>query len=179
MNIDKLLPYEHKINFYFYDFEKALELSGKIGIKVFSGVELSYKGTDFLVYGLDKEWYLCHPEIMEMEKCKELEFMMNCGALVIQAHPYREDSYIDHIRLYPRSVHGVEVINANRTDFENEMASHYAENYGLFMRGGSDNHMGGKQRKLAGISFEQPIMSVNDFISGIKKGKSKIFTQII
>ncbi|MBQ9920456.1 MAG: histidinol-phosphatase, partial [Clostridia bacterium] len=60
INIDKALPYEEQINFYFSDYEKALELSEEIGIKVFLGIELSYKGTDCLVYGLDKKWFLSH-----------------------------------------------------------------------------------------------------------------------
>ena len=45
---------------------------------------------DFLVYGLSKEWYLSHPEIMEMKKSEELKYLMENGALVIHAHPYRE-----------------------------------------------------------------------------------------
>ena len=66
-----------------------VKVGEQIGIKVFCGVELSYKGTDFLVYGLDKSWYLAHPEIMDMKKSDELKFMMESGALVIQAHPFR------------------------------------------------------------------------------------------
>ena len=119
INIDPSVSYEERIEFYCSDYEKAKELSAEIGIKVFFGVELSYKGTDFLVYGLDKEWYLNNPQIIDMSKRKELEFMAENGALVIQAHPYREAGYIDHIRLFPRNIHGVEITNANRTDEEN------------------------------------------------------------
>ena len=49
LNIDRSLPYEQKIDFYFSDYEKGLDLSNELGIKVFCGVELSYGGTDFLV----------------------------------------------------------------------------------------------------------------------------------
>lgn len=122
INIDSTVPYQEKIDFYFSDFEEGLKLEKEIGIRVFMGVEMSYKGTDFLIYGLDKEWFLAHPEIMDMKKSEELEYLMNSGALVIQAHPYREASYIDHIRLFPRQVYGVEVINACRNELENKMA---------------------------------------------------------
>ena len=54
INIDKELPYEEKIEFYFSDYYEALSLSKEIGIKVFLGVEISYRGTDFLIFGLDK-----------------------------------------------------------------------------------------------------------------------------
>ena len=129
--VDKTLPYEERIDFYFSDCEEAKALAGEVGSAVFEGVELSYKGTDFLVYGLGKDWFLAHPEIEDMKKSEELQLMMDAGALVIQAHPFREASYIDHIRLYPRHVHGVEVYNACRKDFENQMALQYADAYGL------------------------------------------------
>ena len=118
IRLDGEYSYEEGVNFYFSDYEEGAVLGKKLGIKVFCGVELSYKGTDFLIYGLDKEWFLAHPEIMDMKKRDELTLMAESGALIIQAHPYREASYIDHIRLFPRQVHGVEIINASRTDSE-------------------------------------------------------------
>ncbi|MBE6607029.1 MAG: histidinol phosphatase [Ruminococcaceae bacterium] len=173
---DHSIPYEEKINFYFSDYEAGLELAKEIGIKVFPGVELSYGGTDFLVYGLDKEWYLNNPQIMEMKKTDELTLMMECGALIIQAHPYREASYIDHIRLFPRHVHGIEIINANRKEEENAIAEIYAKHYGLLTFAGSDNHAGAGQKKLAGVCTSEPICSVEDFINKVKSGETEIFT---
>jgi hypothetical protein len=123
INVDHSLSYEEKIEFYFSDYEKGVALGENLGIKVFCGVELTYGGTDFLIYGLDKAWFLAHPEVMEMKKSEELRLMMESGALIIQAHPFREAGYIDHIRLFPRRVHGVEVINACRTEEENRMRS--------------------------------------------------------
>lgn len=176
INVDRSKPYEEQIDFYFSDYEEGVEIGKELGIKVFCGVELSYRGTDFLVYGLDKEWYKSHPEIMEMKKTDELSFLMENGALVIQAHPYREATYIDHIRLFPRNIHGVETVNASRTDEENEMAKIYAEHYGLLKFAGSDNHAGAKKQKLAGASFLEPVSDETDFVEMIKSGKSEIFT---
>lgn len=176
LNMDKSEPYRDRIEFYFSDYEKGVALSEKYGIKVFGGVELSYKGTDFLVYGLEKEWYLRHPEIMEMKKSEELSFLREEGALVIQAHPYREASYIDHIRLYPRCVDGVEIVNATRTDEENEMARIYAECYGLLPFAGSDNHTAGRRKKLAGMETETPLTGVSDFMERVRLGKIRLFT---
>lgn len=176
INVDRNLPYEDKIKFYFSDYEEGVKIGREIGLKVFCGVEMSYYGTDFLVYGLDKEWYLKNPQIMEMEKTDELKFMIKSGALVIQAHPYREADYIDHIRLYPRCAHGVEVINACRTDFENKMAKLYAENYDLIEFAGSDNHRAGKQEKLAGMSADKPICDEEDFVFRVKNLQMKTFT---
>ena len=176
INIGSDRSYEERLNFYCSDYEKGVEFGKKIGIKVFFGVELSYKGTDFLVYGLDKQWFLSHPEIMEMTKRKELQFMMESGALVIQAHPYREAFYIDHIRLFPRSVHGIEVVNANRPKFENDMAMLYAKHYNLLEFAGSDNHIGKAQPRLAGIACTEPISDEADFVNKIKNQMTEIFT---
>lgn len=168
--------YEEKVNFYFSDYEKALELSKTVGIKVFCGVETTYGGTDFLVYGLDKKWFLSHPEIMNMKQSDKLKLMRKSGAFVIQAHPFREAWYIDHIRLFPRQVDGVEIINVNRPDEENGLAKIYCEHYGLIKFAGSDNHSAAKQNKLAGVCFDEPICSVEDFIEKAKNGKAEIFT---
>ena len=176
VNVDRSLPYEKQIEFYFSDYEEGCRLAAEIGIKVFAGVELSYFGTDFLIYGLDKEWYLSHPQIMEMDGRAALEFMVSCGALVIQAHPFREAGYIDHLRLFPRSVHGAEIINANRSDFENHMAALYAQNYQLLEFAGTDNHIAGRQVKLAGMCCEEPVSDELDFVDKVKGGLMKVFT---
>lgn len=176
INIDASLSYEERIAFFCSDYEEGVKYGESIGLKVFFGVELSYKGTDFLVYGPDKEWYLQNPQIMDMKKSEELAYLMDSGALVIQAHPYREAAYIDHIRLFPRSVHGIEVVNASRTDLENHMAKLYAENYGLLEFAGTDNHRAGASLSLAGMCSQTPISDEQDFVSRVKNGEMHIFT---
>lgn len=176
VNIDRNLPYEEKIDFYFSDYEEGVKIGKELGLKVFLGVELAYKGTDFLVYGLSKEWFLQHPEILDMKKSDELKLMMDSGALVIHAHPYREASYIDHIRLFPRCVNGVETLNASRKKEENEMAELYRKHYGLLDFAGSDNHAAGKATHLAGMQSETEIISEEDFVNKVKNGELKIFS---
>lgn len=176
LNYDKIAPYEERIRFYFSDYEKGLQIGKKLGIKVFCGVELSYHGTDFLIYGLDKAWYLAHPEIMEMKKSEELPFLMEQGALVIQAHPYREASYIDHIRLYPRSVHGVEIVNSSRPEAENSLAAFYADQYRLLHFAGSDNHVGIRRENLAGMRCREAVTDERDFVNKVLAGQAEPFT---
>ena len=176
INIDKMLPYEEKVEFYFSDYYEALELGKEIGIRVFLGVELSYRGTDFLIFGLDKEWFLAHPEIMDMTKSEELPFLAENGALVVQAHPYRQDRHIDHIRLFPHCIEGVETVNAGRTELENRMADIFADAYGFVKTAGSDNHTASKQTHLAGMESETPLIDEADFIRRVRNGEMKIFT---
>lgn len=176
LNFDKTKPYEEQIEFYFSDYEKAVEIGKEIGLKVFLGQELSDHGTDFLIYGLDKQWYLDHPEIMQMKKKDELALMREHGALVIQAHPFR---LLWVIQLMPVSVDGIEVVNASRTDKENNMAKIYAMNYGFLESAGSDNHIGPKKKNLAGICTKEPIESVEDFIYKFKNKQTEIFTTFL
>ena len=175
INADKGTSYEELLEFYFSDYEEGVKLGKEIGINVFLGIETTHGGTDFLVYGLDKAWYLSHPEIKEMTKSKQLQFFMENGALVIQAHPFREARYIDHIRLFPRCIQGVEVYNACRNEFENKLALQYADNYELIHFAGSDNHVAGKQRKFGGMQSETPIKDELDFVQRVLGGEMTPF----
>jgi len=170
----RALPYEERIRLFFTACREGEKIGREIGLAVFFGVEMG-GGTDFLVYGLDADWYLAHPEIEGMEKSKLLPMLAEEGALVIHAHPFREAGYIDHINLYPRCVHGVEVFNSNRTEFENRMAAQYCENYGLLRFAGSDNHVGAGQGRFGGIATEMPLQDLADFIAAVRDGRAKPF----
>lgn len=175
--IDRNLPWEEMINQFFSDYERAFEHAEKIGgIKVFPGIEMGARGSHFLVYGLSKQWYIDNPCVLSMQNTDKFSFIAENGGFIVHAHPFREDNFIDHIRLYPRHVHGVEVINASRKEFENNMASHYADSYGLIHFGGSDNHSAQNAPRLAGVECETPVNDVEDFIAKAKEGKLRVFT---
>ena len=178
MDVDRSLPYEDRIRYYFSDYEAGAAVGARLGISVFSGVEMSYGGTDFLVYGPDMAWYLAHPEIEGMPKSKLLPMLMEAGALVIHAHPFREASYIDHIRLFPRCVHGVERFNACRSDFENRLAGQYAENYGLIPFAGSDNHTAAGLTTLGGMRTQRPIADEADFVRAVLAREAEPFRRL-
>ncbi len=175
INMDRTRPYAELMEFFLADYKEACAYGEKIGLRVFFAPEISYAGTDFLIYGLSPEWYLSHPEILAMDKRSELEYLMAEGATVIHAHPFREANYIDHIRLYPRSVHGVEVQNSCRTDLENRMAELYAEQYGLLRFAGTDNHIAGRMERIAGMCAETPIVDERDFAERVLKNELKPF----
>lgn len=175
INISPDKSYEERINFYFSDYEEGKKIGEEIGIKVFVGVENALNGTHFLIFGLEKEWFLEHPEIEQMEMKEQLALFSQNGAFISHAHPFREDKWIDYIRLFPGSVDAVEVINAGRDDFTNRMAELYAQNYGKLRTAGTDNHYGGDIGRLAGIETDEPINSVEDMIRLLKEGKTRLF----
>ncbi len=175
---DPNASYAEKLAFYLSAYEEGMSYAEEIGIKVFFGVESSYKGTDFLLYGLTPDWFAAHPEIMDMKKSEQLSFFRSEGALVIQAHPFRQAGYIDHVRLFPDRVDGFEVFNANRTDTENKMADLYADEYKLLKTAGTDNHLGREQIVLAGLAFETPLENENDFVVRVKNSEGRRFIEI-
>ena len=173
---DRTLPYKDQIEFFFTDIEEGERIAEEVGIKFFWGAETSYLGTDFLIYGLSKEWYLAHPEIMEINRKDALALMAEDGALIVHAHPFRDASYIDHIRLFPYHVHAVEIDNCGNKPFQNDMARLYADTYGLPYSAGSDNHISRFTSRLAGVEFDTPLNGVQDFIERMKKGEGHTFT---
>lgn len=172
--VDRNQSWDKMVDDFCLGFENAKKAGEKLGIDVFFGFEYSYHGTDVLVYGLDKQWLLSHPDVMSLGTTEFCDFAHSEGALVIHAHPFREASYINMIRLFPRNVDGVEIYNACRTDFENERAKEYADNYGLFYSAGTDNHVGLRE-SLGGMEFDEKVKNVPDFVQKMKVQKGKIF----
>ncbi len=175
----RALPYETQINLYFKDYEDGLEAGREVGLPVFCGIEISHQGSDFLVYGLDKTWYLSHPEIDGMPIKDFLALAQSEGALVVHAHPFREGGSIDHIRLYPHSVQAVEIHNANRPEFEHRQAIWYAENYGLIPFAGSDIHGKEPHGLRFGICSESPVTDEQDFVKKVLAGKMQVFHKML
>lgn len=179
--VDRSLPWGEWVEAFCKGYEAAKAEGDKIGLKVFFGWEAGYKGTEFLIYGLDKEWLLTHPEIKDATVEEQWKLVNAAGGLVIHAHPFREEFYIPEIRLYPELVHGVEAINATHSSpFShhhinpafNERALEYAKKHNLPITGGSDGHdtllLGG------GIETEEPMNSIMDYVDLIKENKEKV-----
>ncbi|MBE6600592.1 MAG: histidinol-phosphatase [Ruminococcaceae bacterium] len=169
------LPYDERIEFYFSACEEGKRIGEEIGLPVFTGIESTYKGTDFLIYGIDKEYCLNHQDMDKMRKSELLRTLMDDGALIIHAHPFREAWFIDHFRLYPNFVHGVEIFNAARKEFENGAAAEYCKYFNLIRFAGSDNHKGGRRTLFGGMATDTPIANEREFIDFVLSGKAKPF----
>lgn len=146
------------------------------GFDVFFGWEWTFRGTDILTYGLGKEWLLAHPEVWELSINDYCDLARESGAFLVHAHPFREAAYIDMIRLFPRKVDGVEVLNAMRNDFENERANEYADNYGLLKVAASDNHVG-RIKRYCGIKTAKRVRDMREMAELIRRGEVELFTE--
>ncbi len=153
-------------------YRKAKEYGDSIGFDVFYGWEYTispHNGTDLLTYGLDPEWLMEHHEISGLDINEYCDYIHEAGGLISHAHPFRQARYIQFIRLLPAKVDAVEVYNANRTEFENEQALLFAQNYGLLQTSGSDNHHADHQEFLGGMRFDSPIVSARDFVDRLRE----------
>ena len=171
--VPKTGPWKDRIDLFLKGYRAAKKRGDELGIKVFLGWEASCHGTDFLTYGLGEDWLYAHEDCDIMPIREYCDMVRADGGIIVQAHPFREASYIDMIRLMPRSCDGVEVLNARRTDFENARAEEYAANYELTRFCGSDNHSG-MQEKVAAMVLPEPANSVDEILDAIFAGKHKI-----
>jgi predicted metal-dependent phosphoesterase TrpH len=87
-------------------------------------------------------------------------FAQEHGILFYQAHPFRNSMKV----VDPKLLFGIEVCNTHpRHDSRNDIASAWAEKYGLHKIGGSDCH----QVQDVGTSFirtDHPVKNENDLI---------------
>ncbi len=169
--VDRSLPYEEQIDAFCRGYEAVKKAAGD-KLQVFFGFEYSYKGTDFLIYGWDKEDLKKQKIILDLSLKQLSVYCRERGVLAVHAHPFREAGYIDHIRLYPE-VEGVEVYNACRNELCNSLGEYYAKAYSKPVTAGTDIHHF-NQKYLGGMAFENELTSVNDFIAAVREGSGKI-----
>ena len=175
--LHRLLPeadYREKITAFCASYEEVKRVAGT-RLQVFFGFEYSYEGTDILVYGWDESKLKKMEKILSMSMREFCEFCRENSALAIQAHPFREAGYIDHIRLFTQA-EGIETYNSARDERCNRLADFFAEEYGKIKIGGSDmhtSHMG----NLSGMAFDTPLHDEQDFIERLRAGEGKIIRQ--
>lgn len=163
------LPWEERINLFCSGYEQAKEEGDKIGLVVLFGLEWAWKGTEFLTYGLDKDYLLAHPEMEEWDIPEYLTQVRGAGAFISHAHPFRRAPYLTgEIRLIPEFVDAVEVYNCGNAKLEyNLEALEYAKKHGLAMTSGSDGHDVHEMRG-GGMRFATPMNTMADFIRAVR-----------
>ncbi len=162
------MPWKEKVDAFCLGYEEAFDEGRKIGLKVFFGFEFNHHGTEFLIYGLDKSWLYAHPDCVDWAPKKLYEEVKSAGGMMIHAHPFREDSYIPAIRLFPEHVDGVEVFNVGnipRGIGFNEKAYEYAKTLDLPMTSGTDSHDTSPVK--AGMIFDESLKDIQDFMNKI------------
>lgn len=181
--IDPDLPWEEWVEQFFAGYRNAKEAGDKIGLDVFPAWEAGYHGPEFLIYGMTPEWVKKHPELKDATVAQQYQLVHADNGLVIQAHPYREEWYIDKVRLFPDDVDGVEIVNATHSNHKStshnnpvfdERAIEYAKEHHFMTTAGSDMHstslFGG------GMAFPTKLESMDDFVKRIRNREDYVVT---
>ena len=171
--VERELPWPEFVKRYCSGYEEALDEGLRRGLKVFFGWEETYEGDDYLVYGLDKQWLLEHPEVTRWSRAEQFEQVHRYGGCVVQAHPFRAAWYISQIHLAPRLADAVEGYNCGNKPDWNLLGLRYARLSGLPVTAGSDNHHADKmcRENLAGVAFDSPLESIHDYVRAILEGR--------
>lgn len=180
--VDRNLPWEEKVAAYCSDYERAFKAAQGKDFDVFFGIEYNFDGDEYLLYGLDKEWLLKHPEVMSASHQKLFEMVNEAGGLMVQAHPFRMRSYIKQINLHPECVHALEVYNSGNQPEENAKALILARDKDLPCTSGSDmhdarlmeNYIKDKSFKPGAVMVNKRLTSIMDYVQAIKKREHDI-----
>ena len=117
------VSYEQMINEFFDDIENSKRIGKEVGIRFFSGLEMTYINADFLIYGVEREFFLQNSDFAEVSLDEKLSKIKEAGGLIIHAHPFRRMNKKSCVRLFPYQVEGVEVYNTNRVGQNIKFAS--------------------------------------------------------
>lgn len=162
------LPWKERIDLFCAGYEDAKRVGDRIGLNVFFGLEWAWNATEFLTYGLDKEYLYAHPQMEQWDIPTYLTNVRAAGAYIIHAHPYRKAEYIPDVRLFPEYVDAAEVYNCGNTDMDfNRKAMAYAKKHDLAMTSGSDGHDHLKMRG-GGMRFATQMNTIEDLIRAVR-----------
>ena len=164
------LPWKDRIEAYSEGYRRALKAAEGKDFTVMFGVEYNFEGDEFLLYGITPEWLMENERIMDMTRHELYKTMKDAGAMVIQAHPYRERDYLVDIKLTEGVFDGIEIYNAANGDNMNALAFEYAKGLGTLMSAGSDIHFF-HDKPMGGMAFDHKISSIKEFVSSVMSGE--------
>ncbi|MDR1318036.1 MAG: PHP domain-containing protein [Treponema sp.] len=169
------LPWKEWVNRFCRGYEEARREGERLGLDVFFGWEETFEGCDdYLVYGLDKDWLLKHPESRRWTREEQYRAVRDSGGCVVQAHPFRQHFYIQRIILSTGCVDAVEAANAgNHEQSYDALAMRYAQKLGLPATAGSDIHNAEQAfyGELFGVYLDKKLNSIADYVAAIRNRK--------
>ncbi|MCL2198374.1 MAG: PHP domain-containing protein [Defluviitaleaceae bacterium] len=167
----KNISWVEKVKFFAEGYFRAKKEGDMCDLDVFFGLEYSFSGTDFLVYGVTPDWLLEHPGFDKLSLGEFSATVRAAGAYLAQAHPFRDAFWIANPSpADPSLIDGIEVYNASMPDRANKKALAYAEKYGLAKQAGSDAH-DNYLRRPSGILLNYRAKDIFDIIAALTTGQ--------
>lgn len=175
--IDRALPWEEFCRPYEENYLLAKAEGDKIGIDILFGLEEHVgNGKEVLLYGITPEFMYRHPELRNGGLELIYGLAKDFGAVVIQAHPYRDRDYItDPDTLLDASlIDGYEIYNICNRPENNEKAKLMLSDCGRILTAGSDCH-GDNAEIRAGIETDFRISNEKQLAELLKDGNYALF----
>ncbi len=166
------ISWKEKIDYVYKGFNIAKQYGNELGMNILLGVEITLQITDsdYLVYGIDKEFLYENEKIYEYTLEELYKLCNKKGYLLIQAHPFRDD-----IQLAPLEyIDGIEVFNGCQDEVSrNDKALEYEKNTNKILTSDSDFH---RLDDLArgGIITEVEIKDIKQLVQILKNRNYKI-----
>ena len=135
---------------------------------VLLGCELRFVGSanDYLVFGMDEEFLLNHPELHKMNLKSFCALAHLHGFLIIQAHPFRNGMTV----MNPDLLDGYEIYNGHPGHHSrNQIANAWATQFGKIRTSGTDFHHP-TQSPCGGILTSAPIRTQEELLDTLKSG---------
>ena len=177
--IPRRIPWEDFVREYELDFLECKKYAEIYGVDVIFGVEEGIgDGLEILCYGITPEVLYEHPELRYMDAEIWYEVMDSCGALCIQAHPFRDRPYIrEPLVLPPGLIDGIEVFNYENTYEENLRAKEFASEFsGLILVSGADTHIP-ETACRAGIETNRRITNEKELVEVLVSGEYSLIEE--
>lgn len=181
--VDRSLPWKEWMTLYAKGYYDAKSYGDAHDLDVFFGMETGFLGIEFLIWGLDPEWFIENEKLRTCTIEEQYDLVSSAGGLVSQAHPYRVEPYIPEVKNYPEYVDAFEAFNATHSSplsvshndpTWNDMALELALKHNKPMTAGSDIHstkvFGG------GMAFKKRFKSAKEFCEAIKNGEDYIIS---
>jgi hypothetical protein len=174
--VPRNLPWKEWVRRFCRGYEETREAGARLGLDVFFGWEETFDNNDdYLIYGLDKDWLLEHPEVRDWTRGEQYRQARQYGGCVVQAHPFRQHYYISTVRLSSGCVDAVEAANAgNHERSYDALAMRYARRLGLPATAGSDIHDAAQADdgdRIFGVYLNKKMETIADYAAAIREKK--------
>ena len=155
---------EKMSDFYLSTYRQLKDYGGD-SFTVLLGMELRHYGTanDYLIYGVEEDWLLRQPNMLNWGMKKRYEETRKAGYLLFQAHPYRPFIH----RCDPKYIDGIEIWNGHTEKEANEKACAWAQQTGKLIVSGGDCHSPDDHAN-GGIITHRPIRNNADLLDALR-----------
>ncbi len=169
--VDRGLSWDDFVAAYERDYIECKREGEKYGLDILFGLEEGIGGPcEILCYGITPEMLYEHPELLEYSAETWYRTLHSCGALIIQAHPYRNGGH----PLPFECIDGIEVYNHAHNPELNDRAEEFAKEHpSLILASGGDTHDPGNV-PFGGIETDVRIRDESELARIIKAGEYQL-----